>query len=159
MAGYSQTPLWKKLGLAPGQRLAILGGPQGFRGGPGAPVKDFATDFVGSAPYDVVILFAHSRAELTRRFNEAAARLATTGSLWVAWPKKASGVVTDVSEGTAREVGLPLGLVDVKVCAIDETWSGLRFVVRRENRTPPAGGPRVAGSPRGRATKPRRPKA
>jgi hypothetical protein len=83
---------------------------------------------------DVVLLFARSRAELVRRFAGLAARLKPDGSLWVAWPKKASGVETDLAEPYVRQHGLDVGLVDVKVCAVDETWSGLRFVYRLKDR-------------------------
>ena len=134
MAGYSGTPLPQKLGLARGQRLAILGSPDGFQAELDTSGMEVSTKLASHRSHDIVILFVRSRAELARRFGRAAARLTPAGSLWVAWPKKASGVVTDLTEGAAREVGLPLGLVDIKVCAIDATWSGLRFVWRRENR-------------------------
>ncbi len=82
----------------------------------------------------MALLFARTRAELVRRFEPLAARIAPDGSLWVAWPKKASGVATDLGEAYVREHGLDVGLVDVKVCAVDETWSGLRFVYRLKDR-------------------------
>jgi hypothetical protein len=135
MVGYSGTPLPKKLGLAAGQRVAILGGPHGFARDLGdLSGVDVEMKLVGRRPYDTVILFARWRAELAHRFGPTAARLTPAGSLWVAWPKKASGVPSDLTEGVAREIGLPEGLVDVKVCAIDATWSGLKFVWRKENR-------------------------
>lgn len=135
MAGYSGRPLAKKLGIRPGFSLALVEAPAGFEetleGLPGdvEPVRGLK----GKGAVDVIVVFVTTRAELEKRFAQAAARLsAETGAgVWVAWPKKASGVATDVTEDVLREVGLPSGLVDNKVCAIDATWSGLRFVRRR----------------------------
>ena len=87
-----------------------------------------------SALLDVIVLFVTRRSELERQLASVRGRMTQAGSLWVAWPKKASGVATDMTESIVREVALPTGLVDNKVCAIDETWSGLRLVIRRENR-------------------------
>lgn len=134
MSGYSGTPLARKLGIGPGARVALLGAPGGFE-------DDLAPLPSGvrlirrlAADLDVAVLFVTRRAELERRFPVAAARLTPAGGLWVAWPKRSSGVATDLTEDVLREVGLPLGLVDNKVCAVDEVWSGLRFVWRRERR-------------------------
>ena len=88
----------------------------------------------GRSPYDVVVAFCPDRATVTRRFAELAQRTTTAGALWMAWPKKSSGVRTDLDENVVRDVGLRAGLVDVKVCAIDETWSGLKFVRRLRDR-------------------------
>jgi hypothetical protein len=144
VAGYSGTPLRKKLGLRDDgeQLVAFLGAPASFGAalGPLPGGIRVQTSLTGKAPLDVVVLFATSRSALARAFPKAAARLEPAGGLWVAWPKRASGVPTDLTEDVAREIGLPAGLVDNKVCAIDETWSGLRFVIRRENR--PEGRPR-----------------
>ena len=136
MAGYSGTPLAKKLGIKPGHRLALLGAPKGFVGSTLDLPEDVEvrSDLRGSRPLDVIVLFVSSQADLERRFEKAAARLDSAGGLWVGWPKKASGVETDVSDGFVREFGLLSGLVDNKVCAIDETWSGLRFVYRVKDR-------------------------
>ena len=82
----------------------------------------------------MIVFFTKSRAELERRFGKLASALDPAGALWIAWPKRASGVPTDLTEDTLRDVGLPQGLVDTKVCAIDDTWSGLRFVIRKENQ-------------------------
>jgi len=132
MAGYSGTPLIKKLGIKEGCRAAVIGAPA-------VPSEELrrviresgAVDrLAGRAKYDVIVTFVDSQRLLAKRFPAAAARLVETGGLWVAWPKKASGVVTDVTEDVVREVGLAAGLVDNKVCAVDEVWSGLRFVVR-----------------------------
>src|SRR5688500_10165244 len=85
-------------------------------------------------PLDVIVFFTKSRAKLERRVGKLASALSPAGSLWIAWPKRTSGMATDLTEDVLREVGLPQGLVDTKVCAIDDTWSGLRFVIRKENR-------------------------
>jgi len=137
MAGYSGTPLPQKLGIKPGGRVALMNSPAGATAAldevlAATPV---VTGLGGKAPFDVIILFCTSQKDLARGFAKAAAKLADDGGLWIAWPKKSSGVTTDLSENTIREVGLAAGLVDNKVCAIDETWSGLRFVVRIADRT------------------------
>jgi hypothetical protein len=135
MAGYSGTPLVKKLGIKPGHRLALLGAPNGFGATLGAlPGGVVAQTDLHGAPLDVIVLFAHDRAALLRGFAPAARRLAPAGGLWVAWPKKASAVPTDLTESVVQTVGLGAGLVDNKVCAIDEVWAGLRFVVRVQDR-------------------------
>jgi hypothetical protein len=132
MAGYSGTPLPKKLGVGEGSTLALIGAPDGVIDGlpPGVTVKRQAR---GSA--DVVVAFFSRRDEFERRIDRLAGMIFPSGGLWVAWPKRASALQTDMHEGVVREVVLPLGLVDNKVCAIDETWSGLRMVWRRERRT------------------------
>lgn len=134
MAGYSGTPLATKLGLRPGSALAILNAPEGFEV-PGLPkgVTPRA-DLRGTRPLDVVVLFAPAMRDLTKRFEPARDRLGPAGGLWIAWPKRASGVATDLTEAEVRAFGLDRGLVDNKVCAIDETWSGLRFVRRLRDR-------------------------
>ena len=136
MAGYSGTPLWRKLGIAPGHRVALVGAPAGFeRALRGLPAGvELSTSLRGTAARDVIVLFTSRRADLERRFAALAARLEPNGGLWIAWPKKASGVATDLGDGVVRAVGLSGGLVDNKVCAVDDTWSGLRFVVRRADR-------------------------
>jgi hypothetical protein len=131
MAGYSGTPLPKKLGIAEGSSLALIGCPRGVIDGlpPEVSVKRRAR---GSA--DVVVAFFTWRRDFERRIGSLAQMVFPSGGLWVAWPKRASGMETDMHEGVVREVALPLGLVDNKVCAIDETWSGLRVVWRRRHR-------------------------
>lgn len=133
-AGYSGTPLPKKLGLPSEGPVLLLREPPGFRPllGAAAAAVTFATAARGSFPY--VHLFATSRRELDASIAAAERCLADGGMLWVSWPKKASGVATDLTEDVLREVLLPRGLVDVKVCAVDETWSGLKFVRRREEK-------------------------
>jgi len=134
MAGYSGTPLPKKLCIREGARVALVGAPQGFESVLGELPAGAGVVSPSRKGLDVVLLFARSRAELVRRFESLAARIAPDGSLWVAWPKKASGVETDLAEGYVRQHGLDVGLVDVKVCAVNETWSGLRFVYRLKDR-------------------------
>ena len=133
-AGYSGTPLVRKLGIAAGQTVALLGAPAGF---PEllSPLPAGVTFVSRLSPgVDVAHLFVSRRSELTRRLPALRARLRDDGVLWVSWPKKTSGVPTDVSENIIRQAALPIGLVDVKVCAVDETWSALKLVVRRELR-------------------------
>ena len=133
MAGYSGTPLAKKLGLMAGANLAIISSPNGFCDGlalpDGVTVRTSARGHV-----DVLVFFATRRAELSRRFPAMKRAIDVDGGLWIAWPKRTSGVATDLSENPVREIGLANGLVDNKVCAIDDTWSGLRFVYRRVDR-------------------------
>jgi hypothetical protein len=138
MAGYSQTPLDKKLGIKPGHAVALLNAPNGFLKylGPlpeGARVVDDA-----KTKLDVVVLFVSDAADLRGSFARVAKRLNPAGGLWVGWPKKASGVPTDLTEDVVRRIGLDVGLVDNKVCAIDDVWSGLRFVIRVQDRPKPA---------------------
>jgi hypothetical protein len=130
-AGYSGTPLATKLGVKPGGRLLLDSVPQGWSLAD-SPVQPHLRP--GREPYDVVLLFCRDSAGLHRRFEPLAARLTTAGALWVCWPKKASGVPTDLTDSTVREYGLAAGLVDVKVAAIDATWSGLKFVRRLKDR-------------------------
>jgi hypothetical protein len=134
MAGYSGTPLPKKLCIGEGARVAVVGAPPGFESVLGA--LPAGAEFVPPTRrgLGVVLLFVRTRAELARRFGPLASRLAPDGSLWVAWPKRSSGVGSDLAEGFVRTHGLDVGLVDVKVCAVDETWSGLRFVYRLKDR-------------------------
>jgi hypothetical protein len=133
-AGYSGTPLPQKLGIKEDMQVLLLNAPRGFRKllTPLPPGIEFVTR--REPPLRFVHLFVTSRAELAEHVTALYEQLAPAGVLWVSWPKKASGVETDVTEGTIREVALPLGLVDVKVCAIDATWSGLKLVIRVARR-------------------------
>jgi hypothetical protein len=134
MAGYSGTPLPKKLGIKDGSRFAVRRAPDGFADTLGE-LPDGAEWRVQVRPgLDVVIAFATRRAELVADWPKLAAAVAPSGAVWFAWPKKASKVPTDITEDVLREEFLPTGWVDVKVCAIDETWSGLKFVLRKERR-------------------------
>jgi hypothetical protein len=131
VTGYSGTPLPKKLGIKEGATVALLHAPPGVITDlpPGVAVKHRSR---GEA--DVVVAFFTRRRELERRIDALGTMIFPAGGLWMAWPKRASGEETDVTEDVVREVALPRGLVDNKVCAIDETWSGLRLVWRRERR-------------------------
>ncbi len=130
--GYSGTPLVDKLGIKPGARLQLVSEP-----------KDFV-ELLGGLPdgsriasrgsLDFAMLFVKAKSDLQKRFARLRDRLEPNGMLWVAWPKKASGVATDLTEGVVRTFGLESGLVDVKVCAVDDTWSGLKFVRRLKDR-------------------------
>ena len=136
MAGYSGTPLPQKLGIKPGNRLALLGAPDDFAKTLGVLPAGVTvqTGLAGKPPLDVLVLFVTKRAEFEKGLAALRKRMAPAAGLWIAWPKKASGVATDMNENVVREIALPTGLVDNKVCAIDETWSGLRLVIRVELR-------------------------
>jgi Protein of unknown function (DUF3052) len=133
-AGYSGTPLWKKLGIKPDSTVLTINAPKTYRKLlPGLPSGvEFVTE--GEPPLAFVHLFVASAADLAERLPALKAALAPDGVIWVSWPKKASGVKTDVTEDGIRDAALPLGLVDVKVSAVDETWSGLKLVIRVANR-------------------------
>jgi hypothetical protein len=139
MAGYSGTPLPKKLGIKDGHRVAVLGAPGDFPDTLGQLPLGVSVDEKLGGRFDVIVLFAKSKAELVRSFGKAKAALLPDGGLWIAWPKKASGVQTDVTEDIVRADALASGLVDNKVCAIDDTWSGLRLVYRVADRAAVAG--------------------
>jgi Protein of unknown function (DUF3052) len=133
-AGYSGTPLAKKLSLKAGQRAWFEGMPDSVR-------AEIAPEMVGieilaaaEAPIDAAHVFVTERRKLEDAITRLLTLLAPAGFLWVSWPKKASKVPTDITEDTIREVALPTGLVDVKVCAVDETWSGLKLMIRRDRR-------------------------
>jgi hypothetical protein len=134
MAGYSGTPLIQKIGIKPGHRVLLRNHPASF-------VKDLGPLPEGAMSSDrlsgkanVVVYFAEKRTALEKDFARLSSTLVPDGMLWIGWPKKASGRPTDLTENVVREIGLERGLVDVKVCAIDETWSGLKFVVRLKDR-------------------------
>jgi hypothetical protein len=134
-SGYSGTPLPRKLGITPGARLALINAPDGCDEilgelAPGVAVRRSAR----GGGFDVLVAFCGRRAQLDRGLEGWRDALNPAGGLWIAWPKRASGIVTDLNESTVRERGLAAGLVDNKVCAIDATWSGLRFVYRLADR-------------------------
>jgi hypothetical protein len=138
MAGYSGTPLERKLGINPGHRVLLLGAPEGFalRELPdGARVVRNAR-----GPADVIVAFHDRRAMLARRMPALRGLMEPAAGLWIAWPKRASGVPTDLTEDVVRELALENRLVDNKVCAIDDTWSGLRLVIRIADRSAVASG-------------------
>jgi hypothetical protein len=134
MAGYSATPLAKKLGIKEGSRVFLVAAPQSYAAcvAPLPPGVKFMRRMDGET--DIVHLFASQRKKLCEALNAALARLKPDGVIWVSWPKKASGMATDITEDTIRDVALPLGLVDIKVCAVDDVWSGLKLVIRKELR-------------------------
>jgi hypothetical protein len=134
MAGYSGTPLIQKIGIKPGHRVLLRNHPASF-------VKDLGKFPEGAESSDrlsgkanVIVYFTGRQAELEKDFSRLSAALVPDGMLWIGWPKKASGRPTDLNENIVREIGLDRGLVDVKVCAIDEVWSGLKFVIRVKDR-------------------------
>jgi len=132
MAGYSGTPLPKKLGIKENFRVALVDMPADVR----AELKEALVDckVVRDGPLDFAMLFVKTQAELKQQFSKIAKKLAPAGMLWVSWPKKTSGVATDLNETDIRRIGLDAGLVDVKVCAVNEVWSGLKFVIRVKDR-------------------------
>lgn len=134
MSGYSGTPLVDKLGFKPGHRVCYVNAPAEFADLLGELPDGVRTSDGLRGPLDLIVCFVTSRRLLEQRLPALRRALSTDGMLWVAWPKKASGVKTDMTEDVVRAVGLPTGLVDTKVCAIDETWSGLRLVTRKELR-------------------------
>lgn len=134
--GYSGTPLVRKLGIEPDARVGLIGAPEDFDRmlGELPPGVDLRRRLVRGARFDVIVAFHTRRSELERRLPALAAALDPAGGLWLAWPKRASGVITDVTEDVVRGLGLSAGLVDNKVCAIDPVWSGLRLVYRLRDR-------------------------
>ena len=134
MAGYSGTPLTKKLGIKADARVLTKNAPSEYLGwlGPLPAGATVSPRVKGSV--DIVHLFITKRSELEGQLGDTIERILPDGSIWVSWPKKAAKVATDVTEDTVREVALPLGLVDVKVCAVSEIWSGLKLVIRKELR-------------------------
>jgi hypothetical protein len=140
MAGYSGTPLPRKLGIVEGKTVGILNMPNYYDLDLGELPPDVEVHRT-ELPADIFIIFADRADEAERGFQRAITYLPPDGAIWVLWPKKSSGVETDLTEQTLRDLFLPTGMVDNKVIAVDETWSGLRFVVRKENRDdwPPGG--------------------
>lgn len=134
MAGYSGTPLVQKIGIKPGHRLLLRNDPPSFLRDIGRLPDGVATTDKLNGRADVAVYFTDKRAALEKDFRRLAGTIEANGMLWIAWPKKASGKPTDLTEDVVRKIGLAWGLVDVKVCAIDDTWSGLKFVVRLEDR-------------------------
>lgn len=136
MAGYSATPLAKKLGIKDGSKLFLSNAPQNYLQllapiPPGMQVLPNITHDI-----DIVHLFTTTKTKLQNQLIAARKKIKPDAAIWVSWPKKTSKVPTDISEDTIREVALPLGLVDIKVCAVDATWSGLKLVIRKEYRKP-----------------------
>jgi len=147
MAGYSGTPLIRKIGIKPGHRIHLHDHPASFLRDLGELPDAVKLEQRLADSTDVMVCFVESEAELKKQFSRVTGKLAPDGMLWIAWPKRASGRKTDLTEDVVRNVGLKAGLVDVKVCAIDEVWSGLKFVVRLIDR------PKLAGAKKARAAK------
>jgi len=133
MPGYSGTPLFKKLGIKGGIRVALLDLPAEVRAELNPALSTCEIDRYGKKPVDIILYFAKSKAGLTD-FDHVVKSLAPNGMIWISWPKKSSGVPTDLDENKVRNIGLAGGLVDVKVCAITDVWSGLKFVRRIKDR-------------------------
>ena len=134
MAGYSKTPLAQKLGIKAGAKVVNLGAPSGYAKLLAPLPEGVSFSEKAAVGADFIHLFVKDRRTLEKELKRLRRILADAGTLWVSWPKKSSGVATDITEDVIRDVCLPLGLVDVKVCAVDETWSGLKLMIRRVNR-------------------------
>jgi hypothetical protein len=134
MSGYSGTPLAKKLGISPGICVFVEGAPMAYEQLLAPMPDDVTVQSAVDSSTDIVHLFSVSKAELAGALKRALQHLRPGAALWVSWPKKASKVPTDLTEDVIRDLALPLGLVDVKVCAVDDVWSGLKLVVRKEHR-------------------------
>ena len=134
MPGYSGTPLPKKLGIKDGIRVRLTNAPADVRAALKAPLSKCEQVREGKAPLDFAMVFTKSKEDLAKEFKELSDQLAPAGMLWVSWPKKSSGVATDLDENIVRGIGLAAGLVDVKVCAVTDVWSGLKFVRRVKDR-------------------------
>ena len=132
-AGYSGKPVWQKLGLTLASRVLLRSAPADYARVVGLPEAEL-TRAPPRGAFDLAHVFATSAARLTAELRALSPRLPAQGVIWISWPKKAAKVATDITEDTVREIALPMGLVDVKVCAIDEVWSGLKLVWRREHR-------------------------
>ena len=133
-AGYSGTPLAKKLGIKDGMTVAAIDAPDNYADLVGPLSESVVVVFEAAAGPDIIHLFTNSRDRLFRGLAEARSQIKQEGSIWVSWYKKSAKLPTEITEDTIRDAALPLGLVDVKVCAVDDKWSGLKLVIRRENR-------------------------
>lgn len=136
MAGYSGTPLAKKLGIKAGSSLFVVAAPDHYDELV-APLPDGVRRVRKIDDADVAHFFVTARARLAKDLRAALSKMRPDAAIWISWPKKAAKVATDITEDTVREVALPLGLVDIKVCAVDETWSGLKLVIRKQLRPAP----------------------
>lgn len=134
MAGYSGTPLVKKLGIKEEFRVALIGAPKGFQKELGKLPEKVKVTASRKGPLDLILFFVDSKLDLEKSFSLLAASLTANGLFWVAWPKKSSGVLTDLAFDVVQRVGLAAGLVDVKICAVNDIWSGLKFVYRLKDR-------------------------
>jgi hypothetical protein len=135
MAGYSGTPLAKKLGIKEGSRIALVNAPKDFQSELGELPEGVKFLKPSIKCLDLILFFVLSEQALAREFSKLAERITANGMIWIAWPKKSSGVTTDLSFECVQRIGLDAGLVDVKICAVDKTWSGLKFVYRLKDRS------------------------
>jgi hypothetical protein len=142
MSGYSGTPLVKKLGLRSGARLYLRDAPEHYAQLLGPALRELHRVQHVSRDTDVAHLFATQRSQLQGALADVRRAMRDDAVIWVSWPKKTSGVATDITEGVIRELALPAGLVDIKVCAVDQTWSALKLMLRRSERAAPARHPR-----------------
>ena len=138
-AGYSGTPLVKKLGIKPGHRITLLNAPANYAELIAPLPPDVQIDDAAVPDTDLAHLFTNSRDELFRELSRLRGLIKENGTIWVSWYKKAAKLPTEITEDTVREAAFPLGLVDVRVCAVDDRWSGLKLVIRKENRRPEDG--------------------
>jgi len=134
MAGYSGTPLPQKLGIKPGLMVVTINAPANYRRLLGQIPDSVTFSERLKSGSSFVHLFTSRRSEMQKKMSILRDKISDNGAIWVSWPKKSSGISTDVTEDVIREIALPLGFVDIKVCAVDETWSGLKLMIRRENR-------------------------
>jgi len=134
MAGYSGTPLAKKIGIKEGSRVALVNAPKDFQFEPKELPANVEFVKPTAKSLDIILYFVTTERTLAKDFSKLAARLTANGMIWIAWPKKSSGVATDLSFDRVQRIGLDAGLVDVKICAVDDTWSGLKFVYRLKDR-------------------------
>jgi hypothetical protein len=134
MAGYSGTPLPQKLGIKPGLTVVTINAPANYRRLLGQIPDSVTFSERLKSGSSFVHLFTSRRSEMQKKMSILRNKLSDNGAVWVSWPKKSSGISTDVTEDVIREIALPLGFVDIKVCAVDDIWSGLKLMVRRENR-------------------------
>jgi len=138
MAGYSGTPLPQKLGIKPGTTVAAINVPSNYRRLLGKLPSGVTFANRIRAGSNFIHFFTRSRAELAKELNSLRKKIAENGVVWISWPKKSSGVPTDVTEDVIRDIALPIGFVDIKVCAVDDTWSGLKLMIRKTNRKIPS---------------------
>jgi len=134
MAGYSGTPLPQKLGIKPGLMVVTINPPANYRRLLGQIPDSVTFSERLKSGSSFVHLFTSRRSEMQKKMSILRDKISDNGAIWVSWPKKSSGISTDVTEDVIREIALPLGFVDIKVCAVDQTWSGLKLMIRRENR-------------------------
>jgi len=134
MAGYSGMPLPQKLGIKPGLMVVTINAPANYRRLLGQIPDGVTFSERLKSGSSFVHLFTSRRSEMQKKMSILRDKISDNGAIWVSWPKKSSGISTDVTEDVIREIALPLGFVDIKVCAVDETWSGLKLMIRRENR-------------------------